>query len=299
MHFLSKSNIELNYFEWILESKNKNLWILCLVSLSIHAAFFFLLAQMKPKKEFTSNEEGSGVRVNLVPSHKFTQAMPPTNIFPKQSAPAAQNRVLTAPNHQSQFTVPSRKLSTAREFRIESNSNPSKQRSIKDFLPSADDDFLQKLRSPSQQQEVLNGDGGDIPIQAPQRTPHNGPNVMQRFVQKDMGLFQFSKEFRDKFAFIWNKKERFVSPSSVLRPGDVVYYKVFVNPDGSLDHFENLNRHLNSQKVDPDIDKMFADVIHQVFPMVVPSRYVNANVVFSEVVAIQVIDRSSPIIFSF
>ena len=159
------------------------------------------------------------------------------------------------------------------------------------FLPQSNLGYTDQLRHQGAEQ-AIEGSAGDIPILGQVPPPYNGPTVRQRYDAKDLSLFQFSQEFKERFGAIWNEEDRWVPPTSPLRPGDVVYYKVYVNTNGTLDHFENLTRKQKPNKDYSDLDKLFTTVISGVFPMSVPDR-IPKNAQIAEVLAIQVVDGSS------
>lgn len=151
----------------------------------------------------------------------------------------------------------------------------------------------------SQTQERIQGDGGDIPfVQDDLLTPRVGPRIIAKHEHKDMTLFQFSAEFRRKFGIIWNQKDRMVPPASPLRPGNVVFYKVYINSDGSLLKYVDLSAKETPNKDYSSLDDIFADVITQTLPIRVPPSFTSSKIL-TEVIAIQVIDRSSPVMMRF
>ena len=140
--------------------------------------------------------------------------------------------------------------------------------------------------------------GGDIPIEGDTLSPTTAPKVKQRFGQKDLTLFQFNQEFKQRFAEIWNLKQRWLPPSSPLRPGQVVFYEVYINSDGTMNKYENLSAKQNKQVIYGDIDSIVEDVLKRVFPISVPGVIKNEQIV-SQVIAIQVVGSNVPISFSF
>lgn len=82
-----------------------------------------------------------------------------------------------------------------------------------------------------------------------------------------------------------------------LRPGDIVYYKLYIKGDGTLQKFENLSSRTAPLKDFSALDKIITSVLSRVFPMTVPQRF--AHNLVTEIVAIQVIGTNSPVQYSF
>lgn len=286
---LSVCESELHFGRWFHSKQRKGMVPLFALSILVHAVLFFTLSMMK-RQEIASFSEGSSPQVNITlkENKKESPHMVPSE--PTKPLNPIPKNVLTAP-HNAPVT---QAIPTPRSVQAPMKSPMA--RSLNDFLPRSDSSFLQGVRDEAKP-ELLNADSGDIPISNAAPVPQNGPIVQKRFGEKDLSLFQFSEEFRSRFSSIWNLKERFVPPASPLRPGDVVYYKVFISPDGSLEKFENVSQQKDRFKNFSDIDSIFSEVVTQVFPMTVPSKF--ARHVITQLVAIQVVDRHSPIRFSF
>ena len=175
-----------------------------------------------------------------------------------------------------------------------------KEENINSFLPNANQDFVNEFRQQNQvPKNFVQGDDGDIPVEGPSLAPTNEPRVVSRFAEKDMSLFQFSQEFKERFGAVWNSEDRMVPPTSPLHPGDIVYYKVYISSNGHLEKYENLSRLKNPRKNYDDVDVLFSSVVSHVFPMSVPPKFANKNLTLTEVIAIQVVDRSMPARYSF
>lgn len=267
---LSVRESELHFGRWFYSKQRKEIVPLFVFSILVHVALFLSLSVMK-RQEIASFSEGSAPRVNITLKEKQKPSPSFVPTLPTKKIDSLPKHVLTAPQSQQ-------------------------ERTLNDFLPQSDSSFMRDMRNAAKP-ERFNADSGDIPISKTAPMPQNGPVVQKRFGERDLSLFQFSEEFRNRFAGIWNLKERFVPPASPLRPGDVVYYKVFISPDGSLEKFENISKQKDASKDFSDIDVIFSEVVTRVFPMTVPPQF--AQRVITQLVAIQVVDRHSPILFSF
>ncbi|MES2613936.1 MAG: hypothetical protein V4591_00815 [Bdellovibrionota bacterium] len=272
---------EIHFYRWIFDRKENNWLNVALFSLALHILFFFLLTQLKPKEEVIADQSSSSIKINFsTPQINQKLASKKNKKFTKK------REILTSPNSQSEaYTTP--------------QLHPEKQ-DLNSFLPKNNSNYLSNLRRQNQiQKNNIQGDDGDLPIDGPSLAPTNGPRIISRYAEKDMSLFQFTQEFRERFGAIWNSEDRVVPPTSPLRPGDIVYYKIYINTNGSMEKFENLSRKDHPKKDYTDIDKLFTQVITRVLPMSVPPKFAHKNITLSEVIAIQVVDRNMPVKFSF
>jgi len=320
---------EIHYSIWLYPEKKDNLQYIVFISVLIHVLFGYFLYYFKPNenqfKEITSSTAPSkppihirftdGQISNSSPNHEHSnKKLGLKNILKNHSG-----GVLTDnnPNSKSKTLVPESLLSPDREAkknpfiskRIPTKNNKDEPVSLPkniqknptngldSFLPNSSSAYIDELRKSTQKQQKIEGDSGDIPVVGDDLTPRNGPKIRERYSVKDLGLYQFSQEFKEKFSGIWNSRERWVPPSSPLRPGDIVYYKLYIKGDGSLQKFENLSHKRVPQKDFSAVDKMIEEVVSQVFPMTVPPRF--AQNMVTEIVAIQVVGTNSPVQYSF
>ena len=320
---------EIHYSVWLYPQKQDNLLYIIIFSVLLHASCFYLLTLIKPEilnplKEI-SGESAPKPPINIrFTDGKMSSSSPNrehsnkklgiTNI-PKNHS----GGVLTDnnPNSKSKTLVPENLLTPDMEARKnpfiskrqphERNkeapaSVPKEQRNnekngIDAFLPNSSSSYVDQLRNNSHNQQQIEGDSGDIPVIGDDFAPRNGPKIVERYAVRDLSLYQFSQEFKEKFSGIWNSKERWVPPSSPLRPGDIVYYKLYIKGDGSLQKFENLSQKKKPEKDFSAVDKMIEEVVSKVFPMTVPPRF--AKNLVTEIVAIQVVGTNSPVQYSF
>lgn len=170
-------------------------------------------------------------------------------------------------------------------------STPQAQGNLDKFLPRSNPQYFEKYRQEAQQNpKDITADGGDIPFRGTERR-RDVSRVVDRFDHQDLSLLQFSQMFHERFGAVWNSTERWVPPESPLRPGDVVYYKIYINPDGTLNHFENLTHKMRPSLNTDDLDKIFSEVIAQTLPMHLPAK-LEKNVQVTEVLAIQVVNKT-------
>lgn len=320
---------EIHYTIWLYPEKKDNLLNIIILSVLLHALFGYFLYFFKPNNTF--NEITTTSAPNKPPIHiQFTDGQisnsSPTKVLPdkkKKTTFIPKNHsggVLSDnnPNSKSKVLVPESLLSPNNEAKKNpfiSKRNPtnkdrddpasiSKNRErgspangLDSFLPNSSSSYIDQLRKNTQNNQKIEGDSGDIPVVGDDLAPRNGPKVIERFSVRDLGLYQFSQEFKEKFSGIWNSRERWVPPSSPLRPGDIVYYKLYIKGDGSLQKFENLSHKRLPQKDFTAVDKMIEEVVSRVFPMTVPPRF--AQNLVTEIVAIQVVGINSPVQYSF
>ena len=283
---------EIHFSRWIFDRKEKNWLNIILLSLAFHAIIFVLLYYSKPKAEIVADQGASSIKINFSKLHQDQKIT--KKIIVKQ-----EHKILTDtnPNSQSKFFSP--KHSVPKVIPKEKETSEADD-SINSFLPNSSTNYVDNLRHQNQlPKNEIEGDDGDIPIEGPSLAPTNEPRVVKRFAEKDMSLFQFTQEFRERFGAVWNSEDRVVPPSSPLHPGDIVYYKVYINTNGSMEKFENLSRTSHPQKDYTAIDKIFSNVVANVFPMVVPPKFAHKNITLTEVIAIQVVDRNMPARYSF
>ena len=127
--------------------------------------------------------------------------------------------------------------------------------------------------------------------------PQNHPQIKERFLVQNLASYQFREDFKTKFSAIWNLEERWVPPESSLQAGDVVFYKFYIQKDGTLQKFENLSRARHRDKDYSVLDTIMAHIIAQVFPLTIPD-VLQQNPI-TEVIAIQVVGPYGPIRYSF
>lgn len=294
---------EVQFLRWIFSKREKTGVTVVVGSVLLHALIFLCAYYVKPKKEITAAHTSPPVHVSFSQLTEQKKQVAPTQHLNTQQSKLNKQEILTDKNKNSRAKFLSHDYTHVKKQDLEKNRQaptPEPQKTMSSFLPSSNSDYVDNVREQSvPPTEPIQGDAGDIPIQGPSLAPTNEPRVVSRYSQKDMSLFQFTQEFRERFGAVWNAEDRFVPPSSPLRPGDVVYYKVYIQSNGVLEKFDNLSKKSHPQKDYTEIDKIFSDVVGRVFPMVVPPKFANKNVTLTEVVAIQVVDRTSPIHFSF
>ncbi|WP_338634962.1 hypothetical protein [Spirobacillus cienkowskii] len=315
------------YLNWVYLKNSNKIFIIILISAACHAICFFLfiyffgVVNLNNKSTMTSKNKDP-VHIQLQPSRSLANS----GQLNKKSAPKdthiPQNRtggVLTDlnPNSQSSVLIPEslfspsqkperdpllldqhpQKTTNKKIVSIPKSSQKKEVHGIEDFLPSSSPSYIDKLRKESLKHPQIVGDSGDVPIVGDDLAPRMTPKISNRYSVKDLRLFQFSLEFKERFSGIWNAKERWLPPTTVLRPGDVVYYKLYIQGDGTLKKFENLS-HKRAPLIDfTPVDKMIEEVITKVFPMNVPPHFTHN--MFTEVVAIQVVGTNRTIQYSF
>lgn len=173
--------------------------------------------------------------------------------------------------------------------------NPLKSKNfgMKSFLPSGNQSYLDKIRGEALKPRHVYGDSGDIPISAGTPEPYQGTIIKSRFEYKDLSLLQFSMEFKERFSGYWNMKERILPPESELRPGEVIFFKLYIRKDGSLQKVENLNRKKTPLKDFSGVDNIVREVLEKVFPMTMPPSFDKSIV--TEIIAIQIIGLNSAV----
>lgn len=284
--YLSESDI--HFGRWIYPKNQRGLVLFILVSAFFHAVLLAACLLLPKKQEITSaSNEDSAVHITLLPPQKTTEKHQETQ--KNQLTPSTKSE-----NNKTLLTDESHKNKPSQITR--QNQQPQ---TLDRFLPHSSTDFFRGLRHEAQSSEDTQAQGGDIPILGKSTSPIEQPRIQDRHSVRDLGLFQFSEEFRNRFGAIWNEQDRIVPPESPLRPGDVVFYKVYINDDGTLNHYENISAKRFSQKDFSHLDRIFSDVIQRVFPMVVPPQFAKKGKIITQMVAIQVVDRDLPMNFSF
>lgn len=284
--YLSESDI--HFGRWIYPKNQKGLLLFFLVSAFFHAILLVACLFLSKQQEITSvSNDESAVHITLLPPKKTSEKQQETqkNQLTPNTKIENHKTLLTDENHKNKPSQITR----------QSQQNQALDR----FLPHSRTDFFRGLRNEAQNSEDTQAQGGDIPIPGKSTSPIEQPRIQDRHSVRDLGLFQFSEEFRNRFGAIWNEQDRIVPPDSPLRPGDVVFYKVYINDDGTLNHYENTSAKRFSQKDFSHLDRIFSDVIQRVFPMVVPPQFSKKGKIITQMVAIQVVDRSLPMNFSF
>lgn len=302
---MQRRESEIHFSRWLYEQREKNWLNIVILSLAIHALIFCLLYYIKPTKEIAADQNSSSIKINF--SQKPTQTEKKLTLSQKLKSKFFKKKssILTdtKKNSQNKFFAPSQPNihETTKDKNIVSiPQHQNHEKNLNSFLPNSNSNYLNNLRQKAQiPQTQIQGDDGDIPVEGPSLAPTNQPKVLSRYAEKDMTMFQFTQEFRERFGAVWNSEERIVPPTSPLHPGDIVYYKVYIRSNGKLEKYENLSRASHPQKDYSDIDKLFSSVIGQVFPMSVPPKFANKNIILTEVIAIQVVDRNMPVRFSF
>lgn len=269
----------MNLFE---KNRSYSSTVAFLTSLCIHALIFLLVAyliQENPVKTVTADKEPASVKVTLNPPEKTQKKQEITKESPKQKPQTPRtltterdNALRAAPPPPSTPIVP----------------NPPS--GLERLMPRTNPEYLEKLRKQATNPKDITGDAGDIPIRGTERR-RDIPMVVDRFEHKDLSLFQFSQMFHERFGSEWNSKERWVPPESPLRPGDVVYYKIFINPNGTLDRFENLTNKIKPGLNTEHLDKVFEQVLSKTLPMSLPAK-LEKNVQVTEIIAIQVVNKT-------
>jgi hypothetical protein len=314
---------------WLYPQKQDNLLYIIVFSVLLHVSCFYLLSFMKPENlkplQEISSESPPKAPVNIrftdgkmsksSPNHEQSnKKLGVTNIPKNHSGGVLSDN---NPNSKSKTLVPENLLTPDMEARknpfisklqphekkkdspasIPKEPQKTETNGIDAFLPNSSSSYVDQLRKDSYNQQQIEGDSGDIPVIGDDLAPRNGPKIVERYAVRDMSLYQFSQEFKERFSGIWNSQERWVPPSSPLRPGDIVYYKLYIKGDGSLQKFENLSHKKKPEKDFSAVDKMIAEVVAQVFPMTVPPRF--AQNLVTEIIAIQVVGTNRPVQYSF
>ncbi len=273
-----------NVFQQWFVQKEKNQVSFLIYSFVIHVLLIALCFYFIKKEYVTTEESGSSGPVKIHFESKKDE-------LKNQKSPLISNlpvipqrkKILASPDSSSKTSVYEKKIPMG----------------IQRFLPQSNPDFLTKLRNNSHNNQEIDADDGDIPVQDDNLlTPRMTPKMLSHYEHKEMSLFQFSQEFRQKFSAIWNQKDRFIPPASPLRAGEVIYYKIYIHHDGTLFKYENLTAKKELKKDFSHIDEIFVDVITQTLPMRVPKEFTSSKIL-TEIVAIQVVDRNSPFLMTF
>lgn len=163
---------------------------------------------------------------------------------------------------------------------------------LEKFLPKSHSEYFEKYRHETEKNpKEMTADGGDILVRGKSEPRRDIPMVVDRYDHKDLSLLQFSQMFHERFASVWNSVERWVPPESPLQAGDVVYYKIYINPNGTLDHVENLTHKMRPTLNTDHLDKIFNEVVAQTLPMQLPAK-LEKNVQVTEILAIQVVNKT-------
>jgi hypothetical protein len=320
---------EIHYSIWLYPQKQDNLFYIILFSILLHISCLYILSFIKPDILNSANQSSTEFDPNEPINIRFTDGKFPESLpnyeqankkigainIPKNHS----GGILTDnnPNSKSKILVPKNLFTPdieAQKNPFLSNLQPHERKKdlppsiskkpqkietngIEAFLPNSSPSYLDQLRRDSHYQHQIEGDSGDIPVIGDDLVPKNGPKIVERFAIRDLSLYQFSQEFKEKFSGIWNSRERWVPPNSPLRPGDTVYYKLYIKGDGSLEKFENLSQKKKPEKDFSAVDKMIAEVVTQVFPMTVPPRF--AHHLVTEIISIQIVGTNRPVQYSF
>lgn len=317
---------EIHYSIWLYPQKQDNLFYVIALSIFLHISCFYLLSFIKPEilkplKEISSESAPINIRFTdgkmpqSSPNHDSSnKKLRITNIPKNHSGGVISDN---NPNSKSKAFVPENLLTPEWEARknpflsklpphekkkdspvsIPRKLQKIEKSGIDAFLPNSSSSYIDQLRKESLKHQQIEGDSGDIPVIGNDLAPRNGPKILERYAVRDMSLYQFSQEFKERFSGIWNSQERWVPPNSPLHPGDIVYYKLYIKGDGSLQKFENLSHKKKPEKDFSAVDKMIAEVVAQVFPMTVPPRF--AQNLVTEIVVIQVVGTNRPVQYSF
>ncbi|MGY3804768.1 hypothetical protein ACWNT8_11930 [Pigmentibacter ruber] len=323
---MSYRETEINFAIWLYPEKKDVFSFILIYSVVLHVFFAFILENLNNSKDTkeitTTSHQNKPIHIQFtdgklqsnLPKNKQKEKHLSENI-PENIA----GGVLTDknPNSKSKINVPEELAAK----NLKANSNPfiskrlpnykkkeipptivdksekNKKSELDKFLPNSDSAYIDNLRKQYKQEQNIEGDSGDIPIMGDEYTPLSEPKVKERYSVKDLSLYQFSQQFKEKFAGIWNSKDRVVPPTSPLRPGDIIYYKLYINGNGSLEKYENLTQKRFPQKDFLAVDKMLDEVVSKVFPLALPGRF--ANNIVTEIIAIQVVGRNSPVQYSF
>lgn len=284
--YLSES--EIHFRRWIYPKNQKGLALIFLISALLHVILILVYFFSTKQQEITfSSKEESQVNVTLIPPKKAiakSQQQERNQVTP--STKKENHKILLTdqnPNSKSPILAPNRQH----------------RQDLSSFMPHSNSNFIRSLRKEAQDPIDFQATGGDIPVIAHSTSPIQSAKIQDRHSVKDLSLFQFSEEFRNRFGAIWNEQDRVVPPASPLRPGDVVFYKVYINDNGTLNKYENISAKRFSQKDFSHLDVIFSSVIGKVFPMMIPSKFAHQGKIITEIVAIQVVDRNLPMQFSF
>ena len=297
---------EIQFSRWIYH-KEKIRWtvfLTVLFSILFHVGLFFLLKSIGSPEIVQEAKSPASISVhfNEPPINNTKEKHPIKDFFfPKKKKILTDNNK----NSKSPFVAPAAPKPNVSQIapqeKVANKQEKEKPgRSLSDFMPNANSSFAQSMQRPPQQNDrAVNDAGGDMPTEGPSLEPSNGPRIIKRFEEKDMGLFQFNQEFRERFANVWNSKDRILPPTSPLRPGDLVYYKVFVNSSGKLVKYENLSRMQHPELDYSDAERIFSEVLNRTLPINVPPEYEATKKILAVTIAIQVVGPNGPVMFSF
>ncbi|WP_186644896.1 hypothetical protein [Fluviispira vulneris] len=306
---------KIQFEKWLYPNNNKKLFYVITLSLAIHILLLYLITLIKVSgHDIVSNENPLSpppvhIKFDTPPPKKSALKNDQTEskdlIIPKSRS----GGILTDKNQRVEKTFQVPKELEANDKRVENDpfksngitrkkdkiSLPNKSQKkpiggIESLLPQSSQSYIDEIRREARQGKPIQGDSGDIPILGKEYAPSNEPQYKERFATKDMSLYQFSQEFKEKFGAVWNLKDRNLPPESPLRPGDLVYYKIYIKGDGFLEKFENLTQKKNPNKDFSGADTIFKEVVSQVLPMPVPPRFTHSIV--TEVIAIQVVSTN-------
>ncbi|BBH53377.1 hypothetical protein [Fluviispira sanaruensis] len=306
---------KIQFEKWLHRYNNKKLFYVISLSIAIHILLLYLISLIKVNEKDIITEENP---LSPPPVHIQLDTLPPKK--PAIKNDQTQNKDFNIPKNRSggvltdKNTIPNKSFQVPKELEsndkrvvndpFKNNALPRKKDKIalpnksqkkpfggiESLLPQSSQTYIDEIRREARQGKSIQGDSGDIPIMGKEYAPSNEPQYKERFAAKDMSLYQFSQEFKEKFGAIWNLKDRNLPPESPLRPGDVVYYKIYIKGDGFLEKFENLTQKKNPNKDFSGADIIFKEVVSQVLPMPVPPRFTHSIV--TEVIAIQVVSTN-------
>lgn len=263
-------------------------------SICLHVLLLLLIVyfiKQNPIKTVTADrKEQESVKVTLNPPNdkKKEQANEQGSAQKSQKSKvlSQKDQILTT-EHQNAPAVPSLPKESQKKQTVTDSHD-----GLEKFLPKSNPEYFERYRQEAQKNpKDITGDGGDIPFLENTERRRDLPLVVDRFEHKDLSLLQFSQMFHERFSAVWNSTERWVPPESPLKPGDVVYYKIYINPNGTLDHIENLTHKIRPNLNTDHLDKIFNDVMSQTLPMTLPSK-LEKNVQVTEVLAIQVVNKT-------
>lgn len=317
---------KINFAIWLYPEKKDYFYTILFLSLIFHifCAIFLLNLENNSKKDKITYTAQENTPIHIQFNKSYIQSTPlkqkekkniPENI-PENSAggvltdknPYSQSKTLVpeelvAKNFQSnKQPLVTKRLPSDKNKNlppaITHKSNRNQTPAIDHFLPHSNPAYIDEIRKYYNQVPKIEGDAGDIPIYGDDDyTPSNSPKIKERYSVQDLSLVQFSQYFKEKFSGIWYSHDRIVPPSSPLRPGEVIYYKLYIKGDGTLLKFENLTQKRSPQKDFTAVDKMVDDVVTKVFPLSLPGKF--AKNIVTEIIAIQVVGRNSPVQYSF
>ncbi len=320
---MSFRETEINFAIWLYPEKKEYFNYVLFSSILLHILFCFLLTYIQNNKA----EEIAVTPRNNNPIHiqftdgKLNKTTPKNNYHEKKlTENIPENKmggVLTDdnPNSDSKTLIPeelaakelkpnkqplvSKRLPQTKDLppSITNKPNSEKKSEMEQFLPHSNSAYIDELREHYRREPKIEGDSGDIPVIGDDYAPRSGAKIKERYSVRDLSLYQFSLQFKEKFGGIWNSQDRVVPPTSPLRPGDIIYYKIYIKGDGSLYKYENLSQKSSPQKDFAAVDKMIDEVVSKVFPLSLPGRF--AKNLVTEIIAIQVVGRNSPVQYSF